>query len=275
MPDTIELVAQFNEVESYTRLEKDKNPDFVQALERGLAVIKAFSKEKPAMTLSEVAKETGMTRAAARRFLLTLEELGYVACNERKFSLRPSVLSLGYAYLSSLSFAEVAQPHMENLTEQTHESCSAAVLDGTEIVYVVRVPTKRIMTISLSLGSRLPAYATSMGRVLLAHLPPEGLDEYFRTAKLEPITPHTVCDPCLLRPILAEIKAQGWALLDQELEEGLRSIAAPIRDRRGNVIAALNLSTHVSRVSLEQLQKDFLPRLLLTAARISAELPPA
>jgi IclR family pca regulon transcriptional regulator len=258
-------------------LERDRNPNFVQALERGLAVIRTFSREKPAQTLSEVAKATGLTRAAARRFLLTLEELGYVHYNEsdRKFSLRPTVLSLGYAYLSSLSFTDIAQPHMETLVEQVHESCSAAVLDGTEIVYVARVPTKRIMAISLALGSRLPAFATSMGRVLLADLSPAALDNYFCKAELKPITPNTVCDPERLRTILAEVKVQGWALLDQELEEGLRSIAAPIRDRRGCVIASLNVSTHVSRVSKEQLLQDFLPLLLQTAQRISKELPPS
>lgn len=257
--------------------EKEKNPDFVQSLERGLAVIKAFSKERPALTLSEVAKATRMTRAAARRFLLTLECLGYVSYNEndRKFSLRPSVLSLGYAYLSSLSFTHLAQPYMEGLVERVHESCSAAVLDGEEIVYVVRVPTKRIMTISLALGSRLPAYATSLGRVLLADLPANALDEFFHMVKLEPITPYTVTDCQRLRAILGEVKAQGYCLLDQELEEGLRSIAAPIRDRRGTTIAAVNISTHVSRVSMEQLQQEFLPLLIQTTKRISLELPPS
>jgi len=258
-------------------LETDRNPDFVQALERGLAVIRTFSREKPAQTLSDVARATGLTRAAARRFLLTLEELGYVSYNEndRRFSLRPTVLSLGYAYLSSLSFTDIAQPHMEAVVEQVHESCSAAVLDGAEIVYVARVPTKRIMAISLALGSRLPAHATSMGRVLLAYLPPAALEEVLHKIRFEPITPYTVTSCEKLRLILAEVKAQGYCLVDQELEEGLRSIAAPIFDRRGNVIAALNISTHVSRVSLEQLLQEFLPLLLQTVRRISQELPPS
>lgn len=250
------------------------HPEFVQSLERGLAVIKAFSKENPTMTLTEVAKATNLTRAAARRFLITLEELGYVASNGREFSLRPSVLSLGYAYLSSLSFSDIAQPHMEALVERVHESCSATVLDGTEIVYVVRIPTKRIFTLSLSLGSRLPAYATSMGRVLLAYLSPAELDQYFCNAVLEPITPRTITDQGKLRSVLAEVRMQGWCVLDQELEIGLRSIAVPIRDRQGKVIAALNISTLVNRVSEEQLLNEFLPLLLDTSAKIHQGLPP-
>jgi IclR family transcriptional regulator, pca regulon regulatory protein len=242
-------------------------------LERGLAVIRAFSKERPALTLSEVAKLTNMTRAAARRFLITLEDLGYVASDGREFSLRPSVLSLGYAYLSSLSLSDIAQPYMEALVEQVHESCSAAVLDGTEIVYVARVPTKRIMTISLALGSRLPAYATSMGRVLLAELSSAELDAFFSKAELKPITPLTVTDVPQIRQLLAEIKQQGWSLVDQELEEGLRSISAPIRNRRGTAIAALNISAHASRVSIEQLKANFLPLLLHTVKQIEEAMP--
>jgi IclR family transcriptional regulator, pca regulon regulatory protein len=242
-------------------------------LERGLAVIRAFSKERPALTLSEVAKLTNMTRAAARRFLITLEDLGYVASDGREFSLRPSVLSLGYAYLSSLSLSDIAQPYMEALVEQVHESCSAAVLDGTEIVYVARVPTKRIMTISLALGSRLPAYATSMGRVLLAELSSAELDAFFSKAELKPITPLTVTDVPQIRQLLAEIKQQGWSLVDQELEEGLRSVSAPIRNRRGTAIAALNISAHASRVSIEQLKANFLPLLLHTVKQIEEAMP--
>jgi IclR family pca regulon transcriptional regulator len=259
--------------ESDTRLEKDKNPDFVNSLERGLAVIKAFSREKPSLTLSEVAKETNMTRAAARRFLITLEELGYVAQHGRKFTLRPSVLCLGYAYLSTLSFPEIAQPYMEALTEKVHESCSAAVLDGVDIVYVARVPTKRIMNISLAPGSRLPAFTTSLGRVLLADLSGEALNTFFNKAEFIARTPYTVTDPIRLREILTEVKAQGFALVDQELEEGLRSISAPICDRQGSAIAALNLSTQVSRTSLEQLKEEFVPLLIHTAKQISTELP--
>lgn len=252
-------------------MNNNHHPEFVQSLEKGLAVIKAFSREKPALTLSEVAKATNLTRAAARRFLITLEELGYVACHGREFSLRPTVLSLGYAYLSSISLPEIAQPHMEALVEQVRESCSAAVLDGTEIVYIARVPTKRIMTISLALGSRLPAYCTSMGRILLAGLTPEALEQYLQQAELKPLTKRTITHPQLLKASLDEVRAQGWSMVDQELEEGLRSISAPITDRRGAVVAAINLSTQANRVTLDQLHEDFVPRLLDCSQKISTE----
>lgn len=253
-------------------MDTERHPEFVQSLERGLAVIKAFSRERPAMTLSEVAKATGLTRAAARRFLLTLAELGYVGCNEREFYLRPRVLELGYAYLSSLKLSDIVEPHMEALVEQVHESSSVSVLDGTEIVYVARVPTKRIMTIALSVGTRLPAYATSMGRVLLADLPPAKLDEYFATAKLTRLTARTVVEPERLRAILSQVRCEGWALVDQELEDGLRSIAVPLRDDSQRAIAALNVSVHAARVSLGELRDRFLPLLRAAAAQINAEL---
>ncbi len=244
----------------------------VQSLERGLAVIKTFSRESPSLALSEVAKRTGLTRATARRCLLTLQHLGYVASDGRQFSLRPRVLDLGYAYLSSLSLWEMAQPHMEALVEKVHESSSASVLDGTDVVYVVRVPTKRIMTVALAVGSRLPAYATSMGRVLLAALPPKGLDEFFESASLARLTRRTIVDPLRLRDVLADVRATGWALVDQELEDGLRSIAVPILGPGGTTIAALNVATHVARVSIHTLTGEFLPLLRHSATQISADL---
>ncbi len=246
--------------------------EFVQSLERGLAVIRAFSRETPSLTLSELAHHTGLARAVARRFLLTLQELGYVASDGRRFSLRPSVLSLGYAYLSSLDLWEVAEGHMEALVDKVHESSSASVLDGTDIVYVARVPARRIMTIGLAVGSRLPAYATSMGRVLLAELPDEARDEYFAKATLARLTPVTTVDPRRLRKVLALVKAAGWALVDQELEEGVRSIAVPIRNASGTTIAAMNVSAHAARVGLEKLEEEFLPLLREAAARVSADL---
>jgi IclR family pca regulon transcriptional regulator len=245
---------------------------FVQSLERGLRVIKAFSRESPSLPLSEVARRAGLTRATARRFLLTLQDLGYVAADGRLFSLRPRVLDLGYAYLSSLSLWEIAQPHMEALVEKVRESSSASVLDGTDVVYVVRVPTKRIMTVGLAVGSRLPAYATSMGRVLLAELPPKALDEFFEAASLAPLTRRTTVDALELRDILAEGRAKGWAMVDQELEDGLRSIAVPVRDPGGTAIAALNIATHIARVSIEKLTGEFLPLLRETARQITADL---
>ncbi|BCJ62448.1 IclR family transcriptional regulator [Micromonospora endophytica] len=235
-------------------------------------MIRAFDAEHPQLTLSEVARATGLTRAAARRFLLTLVELGYVHTDGRLFSLRPRILDLGYAYLSSLSLPEVAQPHMETLVAQVHESCSVSVLDGDEVVYVARVPTKRIMTVGISVGTRFPAYATSMGRVLLAAQPADWLDHYLATAQLRPLTRRTLTDPVKLRATLTKIAAQGYAIVDQELEEGLRSLAAPIHGDRGAVIAAVNVSAHASRGSFEAIRRELLPPLLATAKRIEEDL---
>jgi IclR family pca regulon transcriptional regulator len=252
--------------------EAARTPEFVQSLERGLAVIRAFDAEHPQLTLSEVARATGLTRAAARRFLLTLVELGYMRTDGRLFSLRPRILELGYAYLSSLSLPEVAMPHMEALVAQVHESCSMSLLDGDEVVYVARVPTKRIMTVGISVGTRFPAYATSMGRVLLAGQPAEWLDDYLAKADLKPLTRRTVTDPAKLRAVLAKISAQGYAIVDQELEEGLRSLAAPIHGESGSVIAAVNVSAHASRGSSEVIRRELLPPLLETAKRIEEDL---
>lgn len=246
--------------------------EFVQSLERGLAVIQSFSNESPAMTLSDVARATGLTRATARRLLFTLCELGYATSDGKRFSLTPRVLDLGYAYLSSLDLTALAQPEMEQLVERTHESCSAAVLDGRDIVYVVRVPTKRIMTISLGLGSRLPAHAASMGRVLLAELPDDQLDAYLADAELDALTERTVTDRDRLRAELDKVRRQGWALVDQELEAGIRSVAAPLRDGNGRAVAAVNVSSHAGRVPLSTLRDEFLPALLETATRIEERL---
>lgn len=249
-----------------------RTPDFVQSLERGLAVIRAFDAEHSQLTLSDVARATGLTRAAARRFLLTLVELGYMRTDGRLFSLRPRILELGYAYLSSLSLPEVAQPHMETLVTQVRESCSLSVLDGDEVVYVARVPTKRIMAVAISVGTRFPAYATSMGRVLLAGQPGEWLDEYLRTAELRPLTRRTITDPAKLHAALARVRTQGFGIVDQELEEGLRSLAAPIRGEDGSVVAAVNVSAHASRGSSETIRRELLPPLLATARRIEEDL---
>ncbi len=249
-----------------------RRTDFVQSLDRGLAVIRCFSSEHPSLTLSEVAERTGLTRAAARRFLLTLQELGYVGSSGRQFSLRPRVLALGYAYLSSFSVAQIAQPHLEDLTEELHESCSVSVLDGDDIVYVARASANRIMTIALTVGTRLPPYPTSMGRVLLAGLPEADLDAHLSRARLRKLTEHTVDDPGQLRAILADVRAKGWAAVDQELEAGVRSIAVPIRDSSGRVVAAINASAHAARVPMRTLEKQFLPRLLDAAEQIDTEL---
>jgi len=250
----------------------ERGRDFVLSLERGLTVIKAFDREHPRLTLAEVARATGMTRAAARRFLLTLVELGYMHVEGRVFSLRPRILELGHAYLSSLSLNDVAAVHIERLVAQVHESSSVAVLDGDDIVYVVRVPMARIMTVSIAVGTRFPAHATSMGRVLLAALPPADLGRYLDRARLTPLTEQTVTDPDGLRDILATVAAQGYALVDQELEDGLRSIAVPVFGWANRVVAALNVSTHASRSTLEGLRREVLPPLRAAATAISADL---
>jgi IclR family pca regulon transcriptional regulator len=249
-----------------------RRTDFVQSLDRGLAVIRCFSSEHPSLTLSEVAERTGLTRAAARRFLLTLQELGYVGSSGRQFSLRPRVLALGYAYLSSFSVSQIAQPHLEDLAEELHESCSVSVLDGDDLVYVARASANRIMTIALTVGTRLPPYPTSMGRVLLAHLPDADLDAYFSRATLDKLTSHTITDEAELRGVLAAVRARGWAAVDQELEAGVRSIAVPIRDSSRKVVAAINASAHAARVPMRTLERDFLPRIREAARQIDSEL---
>jgi IclR family pca regulon transcriptional regulator len=249
-----------------------RNPDYVQSLERGLAVIRAFGVETPELRLSDVARATGLTRAAARRFLLTLVRLGYVRQDGNTFSLRPRVLELGYAYLSALSLPEVAQPHMEALVSEVNESSSVAVLDDLEVVYVARVPTQRIMTIIIAVGTRFPAYATSMGRVLLAGLGPEALEERLGRVEIEPLTAMTVCNRAALRERIEEIREAGWATVDQELEEGVRSAAVPIRDTSGRVIAALNMSVHATRMTMPALRREVVPRLLRTAEAIEVDL---
>jgi IclR family pca regulon transcriptional regulator len=244
-------------------------PDVLQSLERGLAVLQVFSKEHPRLTLSEVAKMAGITRATARRILLTLETLGYVRADGRLFSLTPRVLSLGFGYLSSLNLWEIAQPYMEELVEQTHESCSAATLDLPDVVYVARVPTRRIMTIALGIGSRLPAHATSMGRVLLADLPSAELEAFLASGPFDHCTERTAAEPEDLRKALQRVREQGWALVDQELEMGLRSVAAPIRGADGRAVAALNIAAAAPRVGLDELRGRFVPLLLQTAESIS------
>ncbi|MBG0832383.1 helix-turn-helix domain-containing protein [Planomonospora sp. ID67723] len=250
----------------------DRGSDHVQSLARGLAVIRAFSAAAPELTLSEVARATGLTRAAARRFLLTLVDLGYVRTDGRLFALSPRVLELGYAYLSSLSLPEVAEPHLERLVAEVHESASVAVLDGEDVVYVSRVATSRIMRVTINIGTRFPAHCTSMGRVLLAWLPAEQLDAYLDRAELRAFTARTVTSPGALRAELERIRSQGWAMVDQELEEGLRSIAVPIRERSGRVTAAMNVSSHASRTTAESARRDLLPPLLAAAARVEADL---
>jgi len=248
----------------------DKPGDsYVQSFARGLAVIRAFNAERPEQTLTDVAAATGLTRAGARRILLTLQTLGYVEAEGRLFRLTPKILDLGFAYLTSMPFWNLAQPVMEELSATVHESCSAAVLDRTEIVYVLRVPTHKIMTINLSIGSRLPAYCTSMGRVLLSALDDDALDVALNSSPLYAHTPRTVTDKDELKKVIAQVRRQGWAIVDQELEAGLISLSAPIRNRQGRIIAALNISGNAQRNSAKQMVKAFLEPLQHAAQTVS------
>jgi len=245
---------------------------YVRSFARGLAVIRAFAPSRPSMTLSEVAEVAGLTRAGARRILITMRQLGYVAADGREFRLTARILDLGFAYLSSMPFWRLAEPLMEALVEEVRESCSASVLDGTDIVYVLRVPTHKIMTISLGVGSRLPAWCTSMGRVLLSGLTDAEVDAILRASPIEPRTLRTVTHRAELRRIVAETRDKGWALVNQELEEGLVSISAPIRERGGRIIAAMNISGQANRTSAAQMVKRFLPPLRDTAGRLTEML---
>ncbi len=249
-----------------------RSTEFVQSLERGLAVIRAFDAEHPELTLSDVARATGLTRAAARRFLLTLVDLGYIRTDGRMFALRPRILELGYAYLSSAGLPEVAQPHMEALVARLQESSSLCVLDADDIVYVARVPTRRIMTVAINVGTRFPAYATSMGRVLLAGQPADWLTDYLGRTELRPITPRTITDPKKLRATIQRVASQGFAMVDQELELGLRSIAVPVHDTNGAVIAALNISMHASRGNADSARRELLPPLRETARAVESDI---
>ncbi len=245
---------------------------YVQSFARGLEVIRSFSAQAPQQTLTEVAARAGLTRAGARRILLTLQTLGYVESDGKLFTLTPRILDLGFAYLSSMPIWNLAEPVMEGLVAQVKESCSAAALDGSDIVYVLRVPTHKIMSISLGVGSRLPAYCTSLGRMLLAGLPEDQARERLDAAKRGALTRHTVTDIDALMAKVAQARRQGWCLVNQELEEGLISMAAPIINRSGRTVAALNISGQANRTNAKAMQETMLPPLQEAARQISALL---
>ena len=243
--------------------------NFIRALARGLAAIEAMGARADGVTLSELAGVCDLDRATTRRILLTLGELGYVRSSANRFLLAPRVLSLGYAYLSSIPFWELANPVMERLVRTLHESCSAATLDGTDAVYVARVrSSERVIDVSRTIGSRIPAYCTSLGRVLLAAESVDRREELLRRSSLVAHTKHTIVDRRKLMKILSEVREQGYALVDQELELGLRSLAVPIADRSGKVVAALNTSVQPTRVSAAEMLKKYLPVLKATAAEL-------
>jgi IclR family pca regulon transcriptional regulator len=243
---------------------------YVQSLARGLAVIRAFDTDHPKMTLTEVAARTDLTRATARRFLHTLVELGYVRTDGKIFALTAKVLQLGYAYLSGLSLPQLAQPHLEDLSLQLGESTSAAVLEGTDIAYVARVSTRRIMTVGITVGTRFPAYATSMGRVLLAGLPAAELEQYLAVTEIRPLTPRAIGTRQELLAELTAVRTQGWCLLNQELELGLMSVAAPVHDGP-RVVAAINVSLQAQSVAAQPEPDAYLERVR-SAAVATAEL---
>ncbi len=246
----------------------EDSPDFVQSLARGLSVVRAFDREHPQLTLSEVAARVGLARAAARRCLLTLQHLGYVGARGRTFFLLPRVLELGYSYLSSLDLTDLAQRSMEELAQRVGLSCSMAVLDGHDIVYILRVPVRRVMSVALGVGARLPAFATSMGRVLLADLDEAALTQWLDGARLRALTPHTRTTPEALREELARVREQGYALVAQELELGLLSIAVPIRGAQRRAVAGLNVSLPYTGEARSIALRQALPALRQAQAAI-------
>jgi IclR family transcriptional regulator, pca regulon regulatory protein len=241
----------------------------MQSLARGLDVIGAFQHARPSLSVSEVAALANISRAAARRCLHTLSVLGYARAQDGAYRLTPKALSLGYAYLSASPVARVAQPVLEEVSTKLHESCSMTVLDGDEIVYVARAATQRIISVGLSVGSRLPAYCTSMGRVLLAFSSDTDLNAYLQRVPLVRQTPHTIVEPALLRRVLQNVRTDGYAVVDQELELGLRSIAVPVRQSDGRAGAAINVGAQAARVDLETMTRTYLPLLLSAADQIA------
>lgn len=239
-------------------------------LAKGLTVMRAFSGERPAMTLSETAAVAGLTRATARRILRTLSALGYMAQEGRQFSLTPQVLEIGFGYLSAQSWVERALPLMKELSAGVQESCSAAILQGTDIVYVARVPTSRIMSVAVSVGSRLPAFHTSLGRAQLGFVEDGELWRRILALRFEPYTTQTITEPQALFERVRGDREQGFSIVDEELERGLRSIAVPVVDRRGVAVAGLNLSTNSTRITRNHMRDHFLPRLRDVSEQISS-----
>jgi len=245
------------------------DPNFMMSLARGLLVIQAFSERRLQLSISQLSRRTALSRASVRRCLHTLSKLGFAGTDDgRSFYLRPRVLALGHSYLSSMPLATAAQPILEHLSQILHESCSIALLDGTEIVYVARANVTRIMAIDLGVGTRLPAFCTSMGRVLLANLPANELESVLPKIEFKRFTDRTVTSVEKLRQVLAAVKREGHAIIDQELELGLRSMAVPVRNPAGRVVAAINVGAHGQRVSIQDMRTRFLPYLHAAAQEL-------
>jgi IclR family transcriptional regulator, pca regulon regulatory protein len=251
---------------------KKNDPDHVEALARGLSVLKAFSTQDRPLSVSDVAELVGITRTAARRFILTLEYLGYLSFDANGYSLRPAVLEVGDSYLLSHKLLSVAHPHLASLVEEVGETASLTVLHQGRVIYIDRVHADRVLTVNIIIGTSLPAYATATGRVLLSGLTDEVLDEYLESLVPESLTDNTAIDREEIRKRISAAREHGWSLADQELTEGLRSIAVPVRDADGDIVAAVNVSAHATRVSAESLRATVLPRLLTAAAAIGNDL---
>jgi IclR family pca regulon transcriptional regulator len=246
-------------------------PDFIEALARGLEVIAAFGPDRPVMSLSDVATATGLARPTARRILLTLAELGYVRAADRGYALTPRVLELGVAYVRSMGLWDLARPHMERLVARTNESCSIAQLDGSDIVYVARVAVPKIVSLAVQIGTRFPALQTSLGKVQLAALAPDEIDTVLAEPTRSGLVPRWRPDRAERDAALREVRARGWALTDEQLTLGIRSVAAPLRDGSGRVIAGINVNTHAAETPVEHLLEHHLPLLLQAAGDISAD----
>lgn len=248
-----------------------ESPDFIEAIARGLDVLTIFTPARPVMNLSEVASATGLARPTVRRILITLTELGYVRSDEFGFRLTPRVLELGMAYVCSSNIWELSRPHLTDLSKRVNESCSVAQLDGTDVVYVARVAVPKLVTLSVTIGTLFPAVATSLGKILLAGLEPEALEIALAEPSRSPVTAVWAPSRAAIDAALAEVRQRGWAITDQELAPTIRSIAAPIRNGQGQVVAAVNVNTHAYETSMKTLVDDYLPQLLTAAEGISAD----
>jgi IclR family transcriptional regulator, pca regulon regulatory protein len=246
--------------------------EYVRALDRGLAVIRAFDADHPQRSLAEVARTVGLAPATARRLLHTLQSLDYVGTDGQTWWLRPRLLELGQAYLATTSVWDVVRERLARLAEEVHETASAGVLDGDDVIYVVRVPFRRIMSMNVEVGTRIPAFASSMGRVMLAALGDDSLDSILERVDLRPITALTVSSLDALRSLLAQVRVQGWCYMEQELEAGIQCVAAPVHDATGRVIASVTVSSDTSRVSPKEMQERLLPALLRAAGDIDDDL---
>ena len=252
-------------------MRRDPSPDFIEAIARGLDVIRCFSAADPLMSLSEVATATNLARPTARRILITLEQLGYVRTTNGEFMLTPRVVDLGMAYIGSINLWDIVRPTLERLVAETSESCSIAQLDGSDIVYVARVAVSKLVGLNVTIGTRFPAVSTSLGKVLLAALPADELTATLAVPSRSGVVPRWQPDSDEIEAALREVRARGWAMTDEQLASGIRSIAAPVRDGDGRVVAAVNVNAHAAETTLETLTTTFLPLLLRAAGDISAD----